>query len=149
MIKQLSSNVYFGNWESPLECRCQTIFNVAHSFSARRKRNIYWANLEQLDWRVFYVRLALKDGMAMDAAHIEHLRSLALMAKDMGKLPILCHCQMGGHRGPTTAIIVAEAIGDGTVADMHARALSLVPSLARGRDYYQSMLAYYRQKEAA
>lgn len=141
MICKLSANVMYGNWESPGECigKVGTIINVAHSFSRRRGRNIYWAYLEKVHWDVFYVRLAMKDRMEMTREYFISLVEITVLAIKLGKLPILCHCQMGGHRGPTAAIVVACTLGEGTFKDLLATALKLKPGLARGREYFKSM----------
>ena len=62
MILQLDDNVWFGNWSAPLELKdlVKSIINVNHYFSQRRGRSVYWANLGQIPWDVFYVRLAKK-----------------------------------------------------------------------------------------
>lgn len=147
MIHRLADNVWWGNWQAPIECLGEigTIINVAHSFSRRRGRNVYWANLEQVRWDVMYFRLAKKDRMDIDDDYAKALSTAVDSAVLLKKLPILTHCQMGGHRGPTSAIFVAWHLDGRTRAALdhyHARALKLFPRLANGSNYYKSTIAY-------
>jgi len=106
---QLDDNVWFGDWESPTELKDQvgTIINVAHSFSPRHNRNAYWQKLEKLHYSIFYVRLAKKDHEAADKKYLHSFESVVNQAVLLDRLPILCHCQMGRHRGPTAGIAAA------------------------------------------
>ena len=147
MIHRLTDQVWWGNWQAPSECVGQVgcIINVAHSFSRRRGRNAYWANLERVQWEVMYFRLAKKDRMDIDDQYADALASVVDTALTMRKVPILTHCQMGGHRGPTSALFVAWHIADrrgAALDELHRRALSLFPRLANGSNYYKSTLAY-------
>ena len=147
MIYKLTDKVWWGNWQAPVECVGQvgTIINVAHSFSARRGRNLYWANLEKVRWDVLYFRLAKKDRQDIDAKYAAALAKAVDAAMLLDKLPILTHCQMGGHRGPTSAIFAAWHLSGRThdaLDRLHARALELFPKLANGSNYYKSTLAY-------
>lgn len=148
MFKQLTEQVYFGNWESPQELagKVKTVINVAHNFSNRRGRNRYWADLESMPWETFYVRLAKKDRQDCDQHYFITLSTVVILAQNNGKLPILCHCQMGGHRGPSSAIAAAFVLAGGRGLDeLHARAIELCPGLARGRNYYRSLMELCRQ----
>jgi hypothetical protein len=147
MIYKLCEEVWWGNWQAPAECVGQvgTIINVAHSFSRRKGRNLYWANLEKMQWEVLYFRLAKKDRMDIDDKYAAVLSSFVDSAVLLHKFPILTHCQMGGHRGPTSAIFVAwHLAGRKTAAlrNLHMEALRLFPRLANGSNYYKSTLAY-------
>ncbi len=147
MIYKLTDKVWWGNWESPVEAgrevRC--IINVAHSFSRRRGRNAYWARMEQVPWDTITFRFAKKDRMDVTPEYLSWLAAAADIAVQGGKLPILTHCQMGGHRGPTSAIFVAWHL-DGRTRDaleyLHNRALALFPRLANGSNYYKSTMAF-------
>lgn len=150
MIYKLTDKVWWGNWEGPFECigQVQTIINVAHHFSPRRGRSKYWAMLEKIPHEVFYVRLAKKDRQDIDREYFRAFRNVVFHARDMGKLPILTHCQMGGHRGPTSAIVAAWLLDGGTaeVLDrLHKRALELFPKLANGSNYYHSSMQMCRE----
>ena len=109
---QLDTNVWFGNWESPFELKdkVKTIINVAHYFSKRKGRNIYWQRLEELPSDILYVRIAKKDHDFVDSEYFTSIVSAIEIAIYYKKLPILCHCQMGGHRGPTAAICASWVI---------------------------------------
>jgi protein-tyrosine phosphatase len=106
---KLDDNVWFGDWTSPIELKDEvnTIINVAHSFSRRRKRHVYWQNLEQLNSKILYVRLAKKDHDEVDSQYLAAFESVVNQAVLADKLPILCHCQMGRHRGPTSGVAAA------------------------------------------
>lgn len=150
MIIKLTDQVWWGNWQAPAESAGQVkcIINVAHSFGKRRGRNVYWANLEQVPWETIYFRFAKKDRQDVTPEYLEAIATAADTAERLGKLPILTHCQMGGHRGPTSAIFVAWHLGGrerGLLNHLHARALSLFPRLANGSNYYQSTMAYCKQ----
>lgn len=156
MIYQLNQHVYWGDWKSPVEAAgvVGAVFNVAHSFSRRRLRNIYWADLERVDWRTFYVRLALKDAMEATPEYCAALEQTALIAKHLGKLPILCHCQMGGHRGPTAAVFVSWVLGGKTRAayDEACKALRAIKpnwGLGRNKGYFRSLTQHCERSSDA
>ncbi len=145
MICKLTDQVWFGNWEAPFECigEVGTIINVAHHFNPGRGRNAYFAKLESLPWDVYYTRLALKDRHDVTPVYCDALRSVVLHARDLGKLPILTHCQMGGHRGPSSGIAAAYFLSDGkpdTLKALHDRTIELCPGLLRGRNYYRTLM---------
>jgi len=147
MIYKLTEQVWWGNWESPVEAgrdvRC--IINVAHSFSRRRGRNAYWARQEQVPWETITFRFAKKDRMDVTPEYLAAIASAVDSAVLLGKLPILTHCQMGGHRGPTTALFVAWHLAGRTRSafnELHAKALKLFPRLANGSNFYKSTLAF-------
>jgi hypothetical protein len=145
MIHKLTEQVWFGNWEAPFECigKVGTIINIAHHFSPRHGRDVYWSKLKELPHHVLYFRLSKKDREDVDAHYMSALCQVVHIAFQSKKLPILTHCQLGGHRGPTSAIIAAwELAGRGMndLQKLHARALQLVPGLARGRNYYHSSM---------
>jgi hypothetical protein len=151
MLQRLNDNVYWGDWKSPVEAvgKVQSVFNVAHSFSRRRGRNLYWSELEKIDWRTFYVRLSLKDAMEASPDYCRALEQAALTAKALGKLPILCHCQMGGHRGPSSAVLVSWVLGGKTryaFEQALAGVLSVKPGFGTGRNngYYGSVMRHCR-----
>ena len=151
MIHQLTPQVWFGNWAAPFECIGQVgaIINVAHHFSVRRGRNVYWSRLQELPHGVLYFRLARKDQDNVDDRYLTALNSAKVSARSQSTLPILTHCQMGGHRGPSSALWLAWMDTDRSRTSfdvLHERVLELVPGLARGRNYYQSLVAYIRER---
>lgn len=152
MIHQLTSDIWFGDWQSPFECLGQVggIINVAHHFSPRRGRSVYWSRLAELRHDVLYFRLSRKDREDVDEAYLWALESAKVLSRSLRPgLPILVHCQLGGHRGPSAALWLAWTDGYRTraaFAELHQRALELVPSLARGRNYYRSLLAYIGER---
>lgn len=153
MIHRLNEHVFWGDWKAAVEAvgTVQSVFNVAHSFSRRRGRNAYWADLERVDWRTFYVRLALKDAMQADAAYCVALEQAALTARSLGKLPILCHCQMGGHRGPSSAVLVAWTLGGKTRAAFDAAigaVRAVKPGFGQGRNngYFTSLMRHCQER---
>jgi protein-tyrosine phosphatase len=130
MYFKLTDSVWWGNWEAPFETlgMVNTIINVAHHFSIRRGRNIYWQKLQSLPHTIFYYRIALRDRDDIDEPYANALASAADAAKQAGKLPILTHCQMGGHRGPSSAIFVAWHLGGRKLSELeqlNQRALEL------------------------
>lgn len=145
MVHVLTDQVYFGDWQAPFECLSQvkTIINVAHDFSLRRGRRIYWQKLQELNHEVLYVRLARKDRVDVDEKYYQCFKSIVLAAEAMGKMPILTHCQLGGHRGPSAAIMAAFILSGEkreVFESVHKWALEFVPKLAPGNKYYQSTL---------
>ena len=149
---QLDTNVWFGNWESPLELKdkAKTIINVAHHFSKRRLRNVYWQNLQELPWDIYYVRMAKKDWDTVDAIYFISLVKSIEIGIALNKLPILCHCQMGGHRGPTAGVCAAWILNGKTNEALDYftnKATQLRPSYAKCVEtpYRKSMMEMMRK----
>ena len=147
MLKKLTDQVWFGNWQAPQECLGEvgTIINVAHNFSKRRGRSGYWADLRNIPHEVFYVRLALKDRQDVSHEYLTAFFRAVDSAVTLGKLPILTHCQMGGHRGPTSALLAAWHLAGRSkwsLENLHDDLVELSPGIVNGRNYYQSSLAY-------
>lgn len=145
MIHKLTDQVWFGNWSAPFECIGQvgSIINVAHNFSERRGRHVYWQRLREIPHTTMYFRLARKDRENVDDKYLFQLECILDAVENAGKLPLLTHCQLGGHRGPTSAIMSAWYLGNlkrELLVELQERALTLVPGLARGRNYYQSAM---------
>jgi len=153
MNLQLDSNVWFGDWNSPIELKdtVKTVINVAHHFSVRRLRNVYWQNLEQLPWDIFYVRMAKKDHDSVNVEYLEAFEQVVLQAVKLNKLPILCHCQMGAHRGPTSGVAAAWILNGKTNKALDrflSRATELSPKYARSVEtpYRKTMVELMRSK---
>lgn len=102
MINKLSDYVWWGDKPSVQESlgRFKSVINVAHSI-----RRPYWQNLNNLHWQVWYFRLASPDREPLPESHMDGLISVLEAIRVGGKLPLLCHCKMGGHRGPSTALL--------------------------------------------
>jgi hypothetical protein len=144
MFKRLTDEVWYGNAESPFETigQVKAILNVAHRF-----RSGYFERLGTIPYEVMYVRLAKKDREDVDQPYLSALAWLAKYVKDTMKLPILCHCRMGGHRGPSSALAIAYFLS-GNLEALHERLLVLSPGLVRGRNYYRSILELLRRHDA-
>jgi len=137
MFKKLTDDVYFGDCQSPFEFReAKCIINVAH-----RLKPPYFEQLGTLPHTTLYVRHALKDRDNVTMPYLLTLKEIVECARAMGKLPILTHCRMGGHRGPTAALAAAFFLSNKPLSCLHSELLELVPGLKRGRNYYQSMLS--------
>jgi hypothetical protein len=153
MIHQLSDQVYFGDGHSPYDAMDQgiqlgAVINVAHHL---RRRFDYFARMKNLPHEILYFRIARKDAGFVDDPYAASLMKLVDVCTTLGKLPILAHCQLGGHRGPTTGIFVAWYLAGQTAAALeqyHAKALELVPSLARGRNFYKSGIQWMKDHSA-
>lgn len=148
MIHKLSDQVYWGNWQSPAELpQAKAIINVAHSFSVRRGRNIYWANLERVNWQTLYFRLAKKDAQAVDDTYMQSLSAIVEIVYRADAFPLLCHCQMGGHRGPTAAMFAAWQLGGMTEGALR-RAFDGICVVrdgfgtGRNKDYHESVFSW-------
>ncbi len=144
MFKQLTPQVYFGDRTSPFETldKVQCVINVAHHL-----RPEYFAALKLLPYTTLYLRLAKKDREDVDLKYLLALRYFVGYARDTNKLPLLTHCRMGGHRGPSSAIAAAFFLSDMTPATLekiHSDTLLLVPGLIRGRNYYKSTMELLR-----
>ncbi len=149
MIWKLSDRVWFGDKPSPVEAiplGVKAIVCVAHSL-----RRPYWEDLGRLPWNVWYFRMAMPDLQAPDEGYIEALEEVISRCGNAGKLPILCHCRAGGHRGPTAAVF-AEWVLSGRVKqvlfDALRRAGELRPSYAKdneNRVYKSRMVRWCRQ----
>lgn len=148
MIHKLTDQIYWGNWQSPAELpMAKAIINVAHSFSSRRGRNVYWANLEQVNWQAMYFRLAKKDAQAADNTYMLALSDIVNIVDRSNAFPLLCHCQMGGHRGPTAAMFAAWQLGGCTPSALKRafdgiRAVRDAFGTGRNKDYHDSVYAW-------
>jgi protein-tyrosine phosphatase len=150
---QLDDNVYFGNHSAPIELggKVKTVINVAHAFSSRRGRNIYFKNLEEMPWDTFYVRLAKKDRQKVDNKYFNTIESCIEQAVKLNKVPILCHCQMGGHRGPTVGIMAAWILNGRTKECLDhfiVKATELRPRYAKSENtaYRRTMTQIMRER---
>ena len=147
MIHRLTHDVWFGDGHSPFEAINEeppvgTIINVAHHL---RDRFDYFPRLRQIRHYVLYIRHALRDREDATPPYLDALATFADHAVRLGKLPILCHCQMGGHRGPSAALFVVWHLGQRgrtLIETYHAAILRAVPRFAPGNRYRQSVMAY-------
>lgn len=146
MYKKLTPDVWFGDKPSVQETngKVKAIINVAH-----RIKRPYWKDLGKLPWDVWYFRLAKPDAHEADDRYLYALAAVADQLVCTGKLPILVHCLMGGHRGPTAALFMAWHIGgrQGFEA-LYDAAKALVPHLRKCRGvYHKSIVKFCRGYE--
>ena len=154
MYRKLTNDVWFGDWQSPFETGkdVKAIVNLCHDFQECRGTSGYWGRLAELDWQKLYLRVARPDRSEFDPAIIASLTAFARVCKEVNLFPLLSHCQMGGHRGPTGAIFIAWELADRSadaLEQLNADALRLKPSLIRatrrrGR-LYPAVLKYCRE----
>jgi len=148
MIVKLTGNIWFGDWKSPSEIprKVKTIICVAHKFNIHGA-DVYWPEImRNLSWKIDYHRLALRDKDAVDEAYLQRLARIV----NHSRLSILCHCQMGGHRGPASAMIAAWILNDGKDIDrINERLIELSPGLIKAREngYYNSAVQLLKQIE--
>ena len=110
MIIKFTEDIWFGDKPSIAEGRdeIKSVVNVAHNL-----RQPYWNNVGKLPWDVWYFRLASPDREHLTKEYIDALGEIIYGIRNANKFPLLCHCRMGGHRGPTTAMYAAWCIGGG------------------------------------
>lgn len=149
MIQKLNDLVWFGDWKSPIESigKVHSIINVAHHFSARRGRDQYWNNLRNVPHEILYIRLALRDADNVNHQYALAFRGAIELIKSVNAFPLLCHCAMGRHRGPTAALHAAVLLG-ANLEETNERLLTLSRRLRIPRDsrrYYPSTLDYLRK----
>ena len=149
MIHPISQHVWFGDKPSVAESvargegGAKAVINVAHSI-----RKPYWGDLGSLPWDVWYLRLALPDAHAADRQYLEALEMFVICCATAGKTPILCHCRVGGHRGPTAGIFAAWVLGHRKRVALYAaieQVLRFRPGYNKPhtrRVYRDSVLAY-------
>jgi len=107
VIHQLSNLVCFGDCGAIKDAHSfRSIINVAHNC-----RRHYWKDLPHIPWEIWTFRLALPDAYEVDDSYILAFVSILDAIKQADKLPLLCHCRMGGHRGPTAAIFASWHYG--------------------------------------
>lgn len=155
MLHQLTADVYYGDWQAPFESIgvVATIVNVAHALR-RRGASVYFQRLVEVPWETRYIRMALRDKDSVTDGYIDQLKYIALHMPR----PILCHCQLGGHRGPTAAMIVAWFIRCQQLDDYAGELDRLRAVIARNKgveswnkfgEYHRSALALMRTIEEA
>lgn len=100
MIRKVSRDIWFGDKPSVQEAlgEVQAIINVAHSL-----RRPYWGDLGKLHWNVYYIRMAIPDRVPVTDEYCNMLACAIDGIQANGKFPLLCHCRVGHHRGPTAA----------------------------------------------
>ena len=153
MLWNLTEDVWFGDGHAPFEAidnglPVGAIINVAHHL---RSRYNYWQRLGKIRHDILFLRLAKKDREDIDDVYANAMASFVDSCVLMCKLPIVTHCQMGGHRGPTSAIFVAWHLAGRThrsLDRLEKRAIAFRPRLVRGRNYYRSTMAWCREHSA-
>jgi len=103
---EFAPGIWFGDafGISDMKDTAQSVINVAHHI---RRKYSYWKNLGGLDWHTWYFRLASPDRNELDVNYIHALENILDSVDEANKYPLLCHCQMGGHRGPAAALFAA------------------------------------------
>jgi len=148
LFQKLTEEVWYGNADAPFETIGQVgcIINVAHNVP----RN-YCRRLTHIPYDTMYLRLAKKDADYVDSVYLMTLAQLAESARWMKRMPILTHCRMGKHRGPTSALAVAFFLSDkkrATFEALHAKLLTQRPGLrnakAPGAMYYVTTVELLR-----
>ena len=151
MIEQLSDQVFYGDVDaikqSPRPFR--SLINVAHNL-----RRHYWNAAGSLPHDIWTMRAALPDATYAPPSHLEAILRFADEAVRNDKAPILCHCRMGGHRGPSTALLVHWHLSgrnlevfENTLAQL--RSVSRCTENKRRRLYQESVFDYCRQNSIA
>ncbi len=107
MLVKLTPDIWFGDKRSVAESRgkIRSIINVAHVI-----RQPYWSNLESLDWKIWYFKLACPDRVAVNYEYMHAMEGILRFIDEAQKFPLLCHCQLGKHRGPTAAFFAAYTL---------------------------------------
>lgn len=147
MIKQITDQVYFGDKPSVVDSlgQFQTVINVAHHL-----RRPYWSDLGKLDWSVWYYRMALPDREPVTDEYMFAFERILDGIKTANKTPILCHCRMGGHRGPTAGFFSAFYLGGCSNLSVWLEKMELLcPGFnkeTRGRVYRKTLIDYCKRK---
>jgi len=104
MIVKFTDRIWFGDKPSIEEGRneIKSVINVAHNL-----KQPYWNNVGKLPWDVWYFRLASPDRAELPYNYITALAGVVNGIAAGAKFPLLCHCRMGGHRGPTAALFAS------------------------------------------
>lgn len=150
MIWKLTDKVWFGDKLSVREVADQvaSVINVA-----RIIRRPYWADLGKLPWQVWYFRLGWPDRVDVTEEYFWAFDLVLSAVGAAGKFPLLCHCKMGGHRGPTAAVVAAWYFaGRRKLEEWIGRAVDLRPGFGRPssvRNYRDSMFRFCREVENA
>lgn len=151
MLIKLSDKVWYGNWEAPFECAKEvgSVINVAHHFRASRGRDKYWDNLKHIPHTVPLFRLSLRDKDTFTDQYARSMMQILDVINQMGAFPLLAHCQMGGHRGPSAAVF-AEWYWSGRNPGMiDALFSSVFPKFVHGQggNYRRTMYEYCKMQE--
>jgi len=148
MLWKLDEKIWFGGKPTLVEQKNKvgSVINAAHALKAP-----YWGDLKKLPWQVWYFRLALPDGCKADKNHINALETILDAIDKAGKYPLLCHCRLGGHRGPGTAVFAYWHLnGRNEEALKYAvdKAVSERPAFANNKtaEYWNSLLNYMKEQ---
>ena len=128
MIWRMSEQVWFGDKPSVVEdsTTVRSIINVAHSI-----RKPYWENVGSLSWDIWYFKMACPDRVCPDELYLKAFVQIVEAVKIGGRFPLLCHCRVGGHRGPTAAVF-AYWVLSGRKRDMLKVAIDMADRLRSG-----------------
>lgn len=146
MITSMSPLVLYGDVEAikDPERPFRSVINAAHNL-----RRHYWNAAGQLPHSVWTMRLALPDAERASVEQLQLICAFADFAAKADKAPILCHCRMGGHRGPSTALLVHWHLS-GRKLDVFEATLEQLRSVnrctenKRRRLYQESVFDYCR-----
>ena len=150
MIYKLTDQVWFGDANSPREAcdSVKSIINVAHGIRRR-----FYYDINEIDRYAFYVRIPRADREVWDDSYFSLFESVADMIVAKHLVPVLCHCQLGGHRGPSAAIAMGWFLAGKTQQSLYtlneeAWRLTgkppMVDAKGRGR-YYAQMFEALRK----
>ena len=150
MFVKLTDHVWYGNWQAPLECAqtAGSIINVAHHFRPSRGRDAYWRNLAAIPHTVPLFRLARRDKDEFTADYANELIGAIEIIKQSNAFPLLTHCQMGGHRGPSAAVFAAWHLGGRGAEWLSYLVQSAFPCYTEETkgNYRRTMIAYCRSR---
>jgi len=151
MIYRLTDKIWWGDKPSIREAlgEVKSVINVAHKI-----RKPYWQNVGKLDWDVWYFRMALPDREIASDDYLSAFSSVLDGIRAGSKFPLLCHCRMGGHRGPTAALFAFWHL-NGRTKLMLAEGLLRMEQLKVGsmrlnshRVYRRTVLDYCERKSS-
>jgi len=143
VIHQLSDLVCFGDCGAIKDAHnFRSIINLAHNCTRD-----YWKNVRYIPWETWTFRLASPDPIEVNEQYIDSFVAILDSIKRADKLPLLCHCRMGGHRGPTAAIFASwhyEGRKTKDLVDYIAAVQTVKPRYVEKRrlGYRRSMLKY-------
>ena len=110
MICKLNDLIWFGD-KASVRGSIGQVGSIVNAASTIRRP--YWDWVGKLDWEVLYFHLGWPDRTPVTLEYARALDSVIEAVLRSSKFPLLCHCRMGGHRGPTTAMYAAWCIGGG------------------------------------
>lgn len=146
MLHKLTPSIWFGDKDALAASKddVAAVLNVAHVI----RDPAYWTTLSKLHSRVAYFRLAKRDREPFQAEYIENVLTVIELVQRRNLFPLLCHCQRGGHRGPTAAILAHWATSerrDWALAEALEATRIMVPSLTTALTATGDRALYHKQ----